>query len=400
MTDRPFGWRRRQLVYCSNVHPGATLEQVRRVIGQHLPAVRERRSLDRLGSGLWLSAPVARQLLTEHASLHAFADLLQANGIELLTLNGFPHDDFHQPQVKARVYQPDWSERARLDYTLDLAQILAHCLPQEQEEGTISTLPLGFGPDWSDEKQTLAITNIVELVHGLAAIRERSGRRIRVCLEMEPGCVLEQTDQLIDFFIQELAGLPASLMQDHLGVCYDVCHQAVMFEQPGEGLTRIAAAGIPIGKIQISNALQADRPATTAQRNALEQFAEPRYLHQVRSRAADGAVSGVMDLPQALAGRLPDDQPWRIHFHVPIQSDGSFDGTLGTTRTAILQVLDWLARNRQQRPHLEVETYSWQALPPALRPDNDTALQRGITAELAWLEQALEQRDLILEESS
>ncbi|MDG4865627.1 xylose isomerase, partial [Streptomyces sp. T-3] len=32
--------------------------------------------------------------------------------------------------------------------------------------------------------------------------------------------------------------------------------------------------------------------------------------------------------------------------------------------------------------HLEVETYTWQALPPQLRPHNRTQLADGIAAEL------------------
>lgn len=33
--------------------------------------------------------------------------------------------------------------------------------------------------------------------------------------------------------------------------------------------------------------------------------------------------------------------------------------------------------------HLEVETYTWQALPPELRPSTRTQLVDGIAAELA-----------------
>ena len=44
---------------------------------------------------------------------------------------------------------------------------------------------------------------------------------------------------------------------------------------------------------------------------------------------------------------------------------------------------------------LEVETYSWNVLPQALRPDGDAALIAGIAQELSWVWQQLQQRQLL-----
>ena len=56
---------------------------------------------------------------------------LDARGLEVVTLNGFPYRSFHAPVVKYAVYQPDWLSRERLDYTVNLARVLAGLLPPD-----------------------------------------------------------------------------------------------------------------------------------------------------------------------------------------------------------------------------------------------------------------------------
>ncbi len=77
-----------------------------------------------------------------------------------------------------------------------------------------------------------------------------------------------------------------------------------------------------------------------------------------------------------------------------IQATGLAHPALGTTRTAIIQALDFLSEESAYRPHLEVETYTWQVFPEALRPQNEQDLIQGITEELNWLEAELNQRRL------
>src|SRR5205807_10412426 len=73
----------------------------------------------------------------------------------------------------------------------------------------------------------------------------------------------------------------ADVLDEHLGVCFDCCHQAVLGEDLVASLRTLRGAGVPIGKIHLSSAIEGP-PA------ALRAFDEPRYLHQVVS--ADGAV--------------------------------------------------------------------------------------------------------------
>ncbi len=356
-----------------------------------------------MGAGLWLSAQAARQL---DGAIEPLAEALADNGIALFTLNGFPYGDFHQARVKEAVYTPAWDTPERRHYTLALARILSACLAPGVEWGTISTLPLGFARHWTEERQALALAHLCGLAADLARLADLTGRPIRVCLEPEPGCVLESTTDALALFVRDLpaaarlTGVSAQAIQTHLGVCYDCCHQAVQFEEPATSLGRLAAAGIPVGKVQVSSALQIDdtTPAVLAQ--VARNFDEPRYLHQVRTLApaqsGPARLTGRMDLPEALGDpEFPGTAPWRVHFHVPIHAANLDQPGLSTTQGAILDVLDWLARSPRPRPHLEVETYTWQVLPPGLRPADPESLTTALTTELNWLETEMDRRGML-----
>jgi sugar phosphate isomerase/epimerase len=393
-------WQRAELTYCSNVHPGTDLAAVERNIAGPIAGVRRHRDLARMGCGLWLSAAAARALAEAPERL---SRLLDRHGLFLFTLNGFPYGDFHTERVKEAVYTPAWDEDARLAYTLDLARVLTRCLPHDHVEGTISTLPIGFAPHWSPIRHAWALDNLCRLAAALDVLAARSGRPIRVCLEPEPGCVIETTEQAISLFTRDLraaaarSGLTQDILQRHLGICLDVCHQAVMFEDPGEAYQRLRASGVPVGKVQISSALVVPEPWRPDLEAILRPFAEPRYLHQVRCLAA-GRLTGFADLPEALdstAAALERNAPWRVHFHLPIQPNAIADGALATTRGAILGLLDRLALTPGERPHLEVETYTWQVLPREGPAMTSAELDAALAGELAWLEAQLAARDLL-----
>jgi len=307
--DRPAvqRWQREQLGYCSNVHAGESLDEVREVVQRHVAAVRERRGLESMMAGLWLSAECAGRLARDSRDLQDFGELLAESGVEVCTLNGFPYGNFHSDVVKASVYAPDWSDPQRFSYTLKLAELLAAVLPESRRFGTISTLPLGYAEHWTEAQQNLAIASLCRLAKELESLEQKTGRRIVVCLEMEPGCVLERTTQLLRLFGKQLPAAAGTMsvsphsIRRYLGVCFDICHQAVMFEDPAESLGKIHQAGIFIGKIQLSSALEVVQPNTPELIAALTAFDEPRYLHQVRARGADGDVASAADLGVALA---------------------------------------------------------------------------------------------------
>jgi len=370
-------------------------------VRNHVDAVRRARAAPAaMGAGLWVAAQAAQTLRGDPAALERFRAALKDAHLDLFTLNGFPYGNFHAAAVKTAVYLPDWSDAKRYAYTLNLAGVLAELLPAERAFGTISTLPLGYGALWNDVKHAQALEHLVRLAGDLAALREATGKRIVVCLEMEPDCALQRTEQMLGFFGDDLPAaarrhdMPMEIVNAHLGLCFDTCHQAVMFEDCADSLAQLRHAGITIGKIQLSSALELTQPGSAEALNALAAFDEPRYLHQVKARH-NGAVVGVIDLPAALQGSaLPTDGVWRVHFHVPIQA--RLDGqALRTTQPAIHSTLDYLATDLELSPHLEVETYTWNVLPLQLRPTDDAALHAGLAGEIDWLQAELAQRGLL-----
>jgi hypothetical protein len=225
----------------------------------------------------------------------------------------------------------------------------------------------------------------------LARLEAESGRLISLCLEPEPGCYLQYSADIVRFFdAYLLAEGDEAAVRRHLRVCHDVCHAAVMFEEQDDVLRRYRAAGIEVGKVQISAAIHVplDRPDENQRGQTIEQlsqFAEDRYLHQTVVRQ-DGAERFFEDLPLALAAasRPPAAPgPWRIHFHVPIYLDRF--GNLETTQGDILRCLE-AARDLSRVNHFEVETYAWTVLPPELQ---QRRLADGIAAEMHWFDGAL-----------
>ncbi|MEV4049216.1 sugar phosphate isomerase/epimerase [Streptomyces ambofaciens] len=364
------------LAYCTNVHPAETLDGVLAQLRDHCEPVRKRLGRDRLGIGLWLARDAAHALVTDPAALRGLRTELDRRGLEVVTLNGFPYEGFGAEEVKYRVYKPDWADPERLDHTTSLARLLAGLLPDDVTDGTISTLPLAWRTAYDETRADKARAALVTLAERLDALQELTGRSIRVGLEPEPGCVVETTHDA-------LAPLTA-IAHDRIGVCVDTCHLATSFEDPHTALDDLTAARVPIVKSQLSAALHAEHPADPAVREALAAFAEPRFLHQTRTTTPSGGLHGTDDLDEALAdgGPLPDTAPWRAHFHVPLHAAPAapLTSTLPVLKAALTRLV---GGPHPLTRHLEVETYTWQALPTELRPRARAQLTDGIAAELA-----------------
>ncbi|MEV7803428.1 metabolite traffic protein EboE [Microbispora sp. NPDC088329] len=350
------------LAYCTNVHPAEDLAGIHEQLSGVAARVRALTGAPVLGLGLWLSSRAARALRADPAELARLRARLDELGLEVVTLNGFPYQGFHDQVVKLRVYRPDWAEPERLAYTLDLAEILAVLLPDDVTEGSISTLPLAWRTEWTPDKAAAVDANLGALTRGLRALAERTGKTIRVGFEPEPGCIVETTPQAVTL----LAGADP----EHLGVCLDACHLAVGLEEPADA----AALGLPIVKLQVSAAVEAP-PGGQA---ALAAYEEERYLHQTRC-----AAGYTDDLPEALAGGLPGDLPWRTHFHMPLHA--AAPPPLTTTTAYLEDLLERLLASPDAplTRHLEVETYTWSVLP------GPVDIAEGIAAELDWTRRRL-----------
>ncbi len=359
------------ITYCTNIHPGESWAETFDALKRHLPVIKSDFSPFRpFPLGLRLSGRAIRDL--DEAASERFMEWLHCHDLFVPTINGFPYGAFHGTRIKEQVYLPDWRHSARVDYSIGIATLLDSWLP-DNIRGSISTVPLRFGRDLPEEELVIIRGNLLRTMEQLDRLRQRSGKSIILALEPEPGCLLETTDDVISFF--QRMKLPEEL-RSTLGICLDCCHQAIEFETPTKIIEALASAGIPLAKVQVSSALRVLDPEP----GTLDGFCETAYLHQTVVRDGEGKLSRYNDLPEALrlhpAGA---GNEWRVHFHLPIfvQQMPGYE----TTQDFIHSLLPLL----EETVLLEVETYTWEVLPPELRMSNVDA---SLVRELQWLKGA------------
>ena len=395
------------LTYCTNIHPGESWGDTFDNLQFHIPKVKQEIAPDQpLGIGLRLSNEASLELV-QGDKLQEFKAWLKENQAYTFTFNGFPYGGFHRQVVKDKVHHPDWTTTDRRDYTLRLFDILNQLLP-EGMDGGISTSPLSYkfwheSAEQLDRARKIATLHMVEVAAKLYEIKQAENRLLHLDIEPEPDGLLENTSHVLDFYRRWLVPLgtelfvkqfnlsekeAAAALKDHVRICYDVCHFAIVYEKPAEVFAAFEAEGIKIGKIQISAALKVDLPVGKDDREEVRRlllpFEESTYLHQVVARHQGGRLVAYDDLSPALE-TLSDTEAeeWRIHFHVPVFL--AEYGQLASTQEAILEVLSVLQRQKTTN-HLEVETYTWEVLPEDVNLD----LTHSIIRELQWVTEKME----------
>lgn len=382
------------LTYCTNIHPGEDWASVQATLREAGPALKARISPDRpFGLGLRLSALAAREGI-ERGLVSDFRRFLDDHGLYVAIINGYPYGEFHGAAVKDQVFAPDWSRPERLNYTLDLLAVLSGLLPAGVDGG-ISTMPLSYKP-WAAKPGGLPVDwnaivrNLVRLAEAMVRLHRAEGKRIHLDIEPEPDGLIETTGEVIRFYNDWLlpvggpllaaalgvdSATARELLLDHIRICFDSCHIAVEYEKPAAALQNLHNAGIKIGRVQLSSALRIGLPGNTA---LLAPFADSTYLHQViEDRGV--CLHHYPDLPEALAAPPePSANEWRCHFHVPLFT-AAYDG-LDSTQDDVRAVLALALRDGFTH-HLEIETYTWDVLPAALKLD----ILDSITREFEWV---------------
>ena len=384
------------LTYSTLVHPGDDWEQMWNSLQTYVPRVKARVAPnERFGVSLRLSAKSAQTLVDEPSKRDALKRFLADNDMYLYTVNAFPYGDFKGTVVKEQVYEPDWRSDARTQYTKNVATVLADVAPADVAP-SIQSPPLGFKPRVTGPDVVASFTDhVLRVVAYLIELEARTGRTVTLALEPEPYCFLETTDEVVDYFgrhlysgaaaetLARLARVPVSeaigALRKHLGIVFDICHQAVEFENISESLQKLTDAGIPIFKLQEAAAMHV--PQVTAEIiDTLSRYAKTIYLTQTVERK-DGRLTRFLNLEDAIAAWRSDPSPreWRIHFHVPIFLDDI--GALRTTRFAIEDALKFHKAKPLSR-QLEIETYTWDVLPDALK-SND--IVDYVCREIEWV---------------
>jgi hypothetical protein len=196
---------------------------------------------------------------------------------------------------------------------------------------------------------------------------------VRVGLEPEPGCVLHTASEVAE---------QVAPLAPWVGVALDACHLAVEFEDPVAVAAALVASGAPAVKLQVASALRVADDDPAHRLATLAGYDEPRFLHQTRT--SNGAVVGVDDVGMVDDG-FPSAGEWRVHFHQPVHVGGP-----ETTQELLVDALGVFVGGAEPLTHiLEVETYTWNVLPPDRRPASDGALAEALAAELSWTRERL-----------
>ena len=297
--------------------------------------------------------------------------------------------------MKADAFAPDWQHEERVQYTLRLARILKKLLP-DGLCGGISTAPISYKP-WIQQGDLKvfgkAVHHLIRVAAELIRIECESGKHIRLEIEPEPDGLLENSEEVIEFFKQwlfregaEILAAKLSVFSEnacrlltrHICICFDTCHSAIEYEDPVDALDRFARAGIVVGRVQLSSALALPLPTSNICKQLLP-FDDPTYLHQVIERRSDGSLRRFRDLGDALKSvGDPASCEWRIHFHVPLFTPGY--GDMGSTQDNVSKVLLLLKRGFFTE-HLEIETYTWSVLPDFLKVNLADSVER----EYRWV---------------
>jgi sugar phosphate isomerase/epimerase len=369
-----------RLAYCMNLHGGETLEELHTGLREITLPLRARfGAVERFGVGMYFSGALAKLLAAPSgaADLARLRAVLEEARLDPFTYNAFPFGGFHEAGLKERVFEPVWSSRERLDYTLDVAHIAAALQPASAGVVTISTHPGRFGAFAPGELRSAAV-HLGEALAELARLRAAGGPRIVLSIEAEPRAAAGTTREasaLIAQLREQLSGsLGEEVLDEHLGLCLDACHAAVEFEEPEEAVALALGAGL--GKLQFSSALSLPQPAQhPSARAALFALDEPRYLHQTTGRRG-AALLRADDLPEV--ARLSESESewleseeWRTHFHVPVDLEELGAEGLRTTRAHADALLGELLSRPERwggaELQVELEPYTWDILPGPAR---------------------------------
>ena len=388
------------LTYSTLVHPGDTWAEMWNSLTTYVPKVKKRVCPDKpFGVSLRISNSSAKTLTNDRGERERLKSFLDEHDLYLYTVNAFPYGPFKNRIVKEDVYEPDWRTDDRATYTMEVANILAEVSP-EFVDPTIQSPPLAFKPNIYRPRHVEELTHqVLRVVEHLINLHRSTGRKVRLALEPEPHCFLETTDEALEYFKDHLyskraidtivgaTGLSRAdadeALHEHLGMVYDICHQAVEYEDIGASLQALADAGIPVFKLQEAAAIRT--PEVTQEKvDALKKFADTVYLTQTVEKK-DGKLNRFLNLEDAFEAWEKDPGPreWRTHFHVPVFLDDL--GDFKTTRFAIEDALAFHRKNKLS-PQLEIETYTWDVLPDHLKTGD---IVDYVVMELEWVQEQL-----------
>ncbi|MCV0404583.1 MAG: hypothetical protein K5924_12885 [Chloroflexi bacterium] len=362
-----------------------------------------RESLAPINLGLGNSTPVGvsvrlSQSLLRDAAVSA-ANLKALLGEYHLELAGVSAVNI-SAGLKNDVHAPDWRSEERLAFMFGATNLMAEIAGEDGAELGITTnalshrswLDIDFPGNWA-----ALMLNVVRVVQHLATIREKTGVTIHVDLEVEPGSVLRDTHDVIAFWnnwvltrgaamlsdrMQVTDGSAADAMNRHLRLAIDTAHMAVVGDDAATSLDQLTSAGIGIGRLQISAALEVEIPDGEAEREDvlanLNLIRSGSLLQQVVATRDGEIVQRYEDLPEAISPESAGET-WRIHTHAPVLADryGAFRSTRAETADWIQQI----ARRGIDVGMIELRSANWDVVPA----DDRGKIVEMVKREVQWV---------------
>ena len=387
--------------YSTNVHPGDSLDQLWASLDD-AEAVRGFVDPARpLPIELRLSLPVTRALAGDATVLDRLDGTLRDKGLRAVSVSAFSPLPFHGTPVKENAYLPRWDAEERVLFSQQVADVLAVFGPPDEPFLSFSSLA-GILKHHVTSPGTDAVVarNMARVALHCHGVTQRTGRKMVMALEPEPGLTYETTDEVIAYFQGPLDRAFAEILRaeagsaegavtlgrDLIGINYDHCHQSIEYEDNPTSLRRLADAGIRLYKSHAANAMRVVDPLTNARAwEALRPFADSIFPHQVLGADAAGRrVFFCMDLPHIFTpeGRreleVKGVREIRIHYHVPVF--GSFHPDIGTTVEGTWAGVAAFRKLAPESPFI-VECYTWSEQ-GGTGADRRRRIQEGLAREV------------------
>jgi len=309
---------------------------------------------------------------------------LDNENVYISSINGFVYRDFHEKNIKEKIYHPDWSFNERILYTIDLINIL-HGLKKKIKSLSISTVPISYS-FWVKKKYKCYLLyksskNILKVMPILLYTKN-----IHLDIEPEPDCTLYNVETFITFFNKWLIPIAknktifkTSDVRFYIRICYDICHFSVMFVNHVNAALSLNKNKIKIGKIQVSSALELVVPKDKfSKKNLLKNLLFIRkssFLHQVTEKDGTKFIT-YSDIKYSIKKFVnKTNNILRIHCHTPIYKHAI--NKLSTTHLDTYNALKYFLF-KLNIYHIEIETYTHDLL-------SDDDKFESIINEYTWL---------------
>ncbi len=375
------------LTYCTNIHKEKNWKKIFKNLNTYPNLIRKKiKKNEKFSIGLCLSHLNTLELKN---ILITFKQWLKNNHFYIQTINGFCYQTFHKKNIKHSIYYPNWNNIKRYNFTKLLIKTLNYLLTEKY--GTISTIPIFYKKTVKTKKVKYyslqkSIINLMKIIVYLHNFKKKTN--LYICLEPEPDCLLENTNDIIFFYTQHLWKHGTEylhknfkikkknallLIKYYIQICYDVCHFALLEESPHKTFITLNKKSIKIGKIQASLCININEPRSFyLKKKFLENIKEitkkTQFLHQTelknlitKKKTKIKDLEDILKKNEDITKKNKYDtkiQQYKIHYHVPL-----YKKTYQKFKITNLPLLQTIKNiHLTTTKVVEIETYTWSCI--------------------------------------